>query len=89
VDEGRGARLGAVLGAMAEKVLPGGAVESYGLLSPDAIRTVYEHCVRPEGRNPGGRREQVYRLWTVLALECWARQFLARRGAAWHMASPD
>ena len=89
VGQGQGAELGAVLGAMAEQVLPGGAVESYGLLSPQDTRSAYEHCVRPAGRNAGGLREQAYGLWTVLALECWARQFLARRGAPWRLGSAD
>lgn len=87
--KGKGAELANMLGAMAEKVLPGGAVEAHGLLSPEDLRTAYEHGARPRGRNPGGRREQVYRLWTVLALECWAQQFLDRRGMLWYPGSPD
>ena len=89
VGGGGGAELGAVLGPMAEALLPGGAVETYGLLSRKDLRATHDRCMRPQGRNASGRREQVYRLWTVLALECWARQFLARRGVPWHIGSPD
>jgi len=64
-------------------------LESRGILARATMREIYEHAVRPLGTHAGGRREQVYRLWTVLALECWARIFLERRGAFWQLGRAD
>lgn len=89
VGQAHGRELGQVLGRMAERVLPDGALESHGILPRTTMREIYEYAVRPLGTHAGGRREQVYRLWTVLALECWARIFLERRGAIGQLDRPD
>jgi asparagine synthase (glutamine-hydrolysing) len=77
-----GEALSSLLGAMAGELLPGGALESHGLLTKRELDLVRARCLGRHTRNRGGKREQVYGLWTAISLELWARQFLDRRGAA-------
>jgi hypothetical protein len=62
-----------VLDSMAETLLDTDTVERRSLLDPDYIAAVR----RRPARKPYPR-EQLYRLWTLVCLELWQRQFVDR-----------
>jgi asparagine synthase (glutamine-hydrolysing) len=67
--------LGQVLGATAERWLCESSLERHGLLTATYLRRL-----RAEAGVARHSREVSHRLWTLLSLECWARQFLDLRG---------
>jgi asparagine synthase (glutamine-hydrolysing) len=66
--------MGAVLSDLAGQWLLESEIERHGLLTPEQVRTV-----RRERDRARQSREVAHRLWSVLSLECWARQFLSPR----------
>jgi asparagine synthase (glutamine-hydrolysing) len=67
--------LGQVLGATAERWLCESSLERHGLLTATYLRRL-----RAEAGVALRSREVAHGLWTLLSLECWARQFLDLRG---------
>jgi asparagine synthase (glutamine-hydrolysing) len=67
--------LASVLADLAEQWLGDSALEANRLLTSGQLR-----MLRIASRSASRNREQIHRLWTVLSLECWARQFLVYRG---------
>jgi asparagine synthase (glutamine-hydrolysing) len=75
IQRASGKQMADVLGTMAESWLVGSSVEAHGLLHPQILRRL-----RGQAGLARRSREVAYRLWTVLSLESWTRQFLDRRG---------
>jgi asparagine synthase (glutamine-hydrolysing) len=68
--------MGSVLAEMAGRWLVGSAIEEHRLLTPQQLQEL-----RRESGRAVKSREIAHRLWSVLSLECWARQFLSARSA--------
>jgi asparagine synthase (glutamine-hydrolysing) len=64
--------LGCALAQMAAEWLRESALEQHGLLTRTQLQEV-----RRERHRAQANRQWADRLWSVLSLECWARQFLA------------
>jgi len=75
IQRASGKRMADVLDAMAESWLEGSSVEAHGLLDQQVLRRL-----RGQAGLARHSREVAYRLWTVLSLESWTRQFLDHRG---------
>jgi asparagine synthetase B (glutamine-hydrolysing) len=69
--------MGAVLSDLAGEWLVDSALEEHQLLTADQLQ-----LLRRERGRACESREVAHRLWSVLSLECWARQFLASRTGA-------
>jgi asparagine synthase (glutamine-hydrolysing) len=76
--------LATVLTALAEQWLVDSCLEAQRILTGRQLR-----MLRIASRRAPRNREQIHRLWTVLSLECWARQFLIYRGAPVVASLPD
>jgi asparagine synthase (glutamine-hydrolysing) len=66
--------MGAVLSDLAGEWLVDSAIEQHQLLTSDQLQ-----LLRRERDRARSSREVAHRLWSVLSLECWARQFLSAR----------
>jgi asparagine synthase (glutamine-hydrolysing) len=69
--------MGAVLSTLAGEWLVDSAIDQHQLLTPDQLQVLRRQ--RDRARQS---REVAHRLWSVLSLECWARQFLSARRTA-------
>jgi asparagine synthase (glutamine-hydrolysing) len=69
--------MGAVLSDLAGEWLVDSAIEQHQLLTSDQLQVL-----RRQRDRACSNREVAHRLWSVLSLECWARQFLSARRAA-------
>jgi hypothetical protein len=69
--------MGAVLSDLAGEWLVDSAIEQHQLLTSDQLQVL-----RRQRDRACSSREVAHRLWSVLSLECWARQFLSARRAA-------
>jgi hypothetical protein len=69
--------MGAVLSELAGEWLVDSAIEEHQLLTVEQLQVL-----RRERDRARESREVAHRLWSVLSLECWARQFLASRTGA-------
>jgi asparagine synthase (glutamine-hydrolysing) len=78
--------MGAVLADLAGQWLVGSAIEEHHLLTASQLRELRR--TRDGARQ---NREAAHLLWSVLSLECWARQFLGARvnTSAGVNAAPD
>jgi hypothetical protein len=63
--------MGTVLADLAGQWLVGSVIEQHRVLTRSQLREV-----RRDRDHAQRNREAAYRLWSVLSLECWARQFL-------------
>jgi len=69
--------MGAVLSTLAGEWLVDSAIEQQQLLTSEQLQVL-----RRERDRARSSREVAHRLWSVLSLECWARQFLSARRVA-------
>jgi len=76
--------MGAVLSDLAGEWLVDSAIEEHQLLTAEQLQVL-----RRERDRARESREVAHRLWSVLSLECWARQFLASRSGAFVQTPMD
>ena len=76
--------MGAVLSDLAGEWLVDSAIEEHQLLTAEQLQVL-----RRERDRARESREVAHRLWSVLSLECWARQFLASRAGAFVQTPMD
>jgi asparagine synthase (glutamine-hydrolysing) len=72
-----------VLDSMAEDLLSPSSLEKRGLLDPS-----YVTSLRSSRRGVAYSTNQLHRLWAVLSMEIWARQYLDDRGKPWCFEVP-
>jgi asparagine synthase (glutamine-hydrolysing) len=70
-------KMGEVLSDLAGQWLVDSAIQQHRLLTEAQLRQI-----RLDRARARQSREVAHRLWSVLSLECWARQFLSKRQAA-------
>jgi asparagine synthase (glutamine-hydrolysing) len=75
--------LGDILDGMANELLTPDAVRRRGFVAPD-----YVARVRRRRGDAAYATDRLYRLWTLVSLELWARQFVDARGAFVGLQSP-
>jgi asparagine synthase (glutamine-hydrolysing) len=76
--------LAEILDDLASELLSVESVQARGLIDPDYVRQV-----RTKRRGSQFPTDQMYRLWTLLSVEIWMRQFVDRRGCYWAPGLPE
>jgi asparagine synthase (glutamine-hydrolysing) len=73
-----------ILDSMSDKLLTPQTVRDRGWIDPAYIDSLRR---RPSGKTYP--TDRLYRLWTLISIEIWARQFLDHRGAPWGFDAPQ